>query len=31
MQSTVILEHHMSLQIFDTQPGAQGMEYIFEI
>jgi hypothetical protein len=31
MQSTAILEHQMSLRIFDTQLGAQGMEDIFEI
>jgi hypothetical protein len=31
MQATVILEHHMSLKIFDTQPGVQGMEDICEL
>ena len=31
MQSTVILEHQMSLRIFDTHLGAQGMEDICEI
>jgi hypothetical protein len=31
MQTTVILEHQMSLRIFDTQLGAQGMEYICEL
>jgi hypothetical protein len=31
MQSTTILEHQMSLRIFDTQLGAQGMEDICEI
>jgi hypothetical protein len=31
MQSTMILEHQMSLLIFDTQLGAQGMEDICEI
>jgi hypothetical protein len=31
MQSTVILEHQISLRIFDTQLGVKGMEYICEI
>jgi hypothetical protein len=31
MEITTILEHHISLQIFDTQLGAQGMEDICEI
>jgi hypothetical protein len=31
MQSTTILEHQMSLRIFDTQLGVQGMEDICEI
>jgi hypothetical protein len=31
MQSTAILEHPMSLRIFNTQVGAQGMEDICEI
>jgi hypothetical protein len=31
MQSTTILEHQMSLRIFDTQLGAQGMEDICKI
>jgi hypothetical protein len=31
MQSTKILEHHMSLKIFDTQLGTQGMEDICEL
>ena len=31
MQSTTVLEHQMSLQIFDTQLGVQGMEDICEI
>jgi hypothetical protein len=31
MQITMILEHHMSLRIFDTQLGAQGMEDIGEL
>jgi hypothetical protein len=30
MQITSILEHQMSLQIFDTQLGVQGMEDICE-
>jgi hypothetical protein len=31
MQTAVILEHHMSLRIFDTQLGVQGMEDICEL
>jgi hypothetical protein len=31
MQTTAVLEQKISLKIFDTQLGAQGMEYIFEI
>jgi hypothetical protein len=31
MQIITILEHQMSLRIFDTQLGAQGMEDIFEL
>jgi hypothetical protein len=31
MQSTVILEHQISIQIFDTHLGAQGMEDICEL
>ena len=31
MQTTVVFEHQMSLRVFDTQFGAQGMENIGEI
>ena len=31
MQTTAIFEHHMSLRVFNTQFGAQGMENIGEI
>jgi hypothetical protein len=31
MQKNVVFEHHMSLRVFDTQFGAQGMENIGEI
>jgi hypothetical protein len=31
MQTAAILEHQMSLRIFDTQHGAQGMEDISEL
>jgi hypothetical protein len=31
MQNIVVLEHHMSLKIFDTHLGAQGMEDIGEL
>jgi hypothetical protein len=31
MQTVTILEHQMSLRIFDTHLGAQGMEYICEL
>jgi hypothetical protein len=31
MQTTMVLENHMSLRIFDTQLGAQGMEDICEL
>ena len=31
MQKTVVFEHHMTLKVFDTQFGAQGMENIGEI
>jgi hypothetical protein len=31
MQAVVVLEHHMSLRVFDIQFGAQGMENIGEI
>jgi hypothetical protein len=30
-QTTAVLEHQMSLRIFDTQLGAQGMEDICEL
>jgi hypothetical protein len=29
MDIIMVLEHHMSLEIFDTHLGAQGMEDIF--
>ena len=31
MHTVMVLEHHMSLKIFDTQLSAQGMEDICEI
>jgi hypothetical protein len=31
MQTAVVLEHQISLKIFDTQLGAQGMEDISEL
>jgi hypothetical protein len=31
MQTTAILEHQMSLRIFDAQLGAQGIEDICEL
>jgi hypothetical protein len=31
MHTVSILEHHISLRIFDTQLGAQVMEYICEL
>jgi hypothetical protein len=31
MQVVAVLEHQMSLRIFDTQLGAQGMEDIGEL
>jgi hypothetical protein len=31
MQTTMVFEHHMSLKVFDTQFGVQGMENIGEI
>jgi hypothetical protein len=31
MQTTMVLEHQMSLKIFDTHIGAQGMEDIGEL
>jgi hypothetical protein len=31
MHTTMVLENHMSLKIFDTQLGVQGMEDICEL
>jgi hypothetical protein len=31
METIAVLEHHMSLKVFDTQLGAQGMEDIGEL
>jgi hypothetical protein len=31
MQTVAILEHQMSLRIYDTHLGAQGMKYICEL
>jgi hypothetical protein len=31
MHTAVVLDHHMSLRIFDTHLGAQGMEDISEL